>query len=84
MNKESNTSTNTEINKESNTSTNTEINKESNTSTNNDSKVPPTKENDKTIALLPKTGGTPTEFISILVGMLLLVFGVFLFGRQRG
>ncbi|PGD72289.1 hypothetical protein COM46_24090 [Bacillus pseudomycoides] len=54
-----------------------------NTNINSDPKVPPTKENDKTTALLPKTGGTPTEMISIIGGMVLFVLGGFLFVRQR-
>ncbi|EEM12316.1 hypothetical protein bmyco0003_8990 [Bacillus pseudomycoides] len=60
-------------------------NKDPNTNTNinSDPKVPPTKENDKTTALLPKTGGTPTEMISIIGGMVLFVLGGFLFVRQR-
>ncbi|MEH7459879.1 LPXTG cell wall anchor domain-containing protein, partial [Bacillus sp. JJ1127] len=72
------TSTSTETNKNTNKVTNKDTN------TNNASKVPPTKGNDKKTALLPKTGGTPTELISMFVGMLLLVFGVILFRRQRG
>ncbi|PQZ48747.1 adhesin [Bacillus sp. MYb209] len=54
-----------------------------NTGANNDSKVPPTTENDKSTGLLPKTGGTPTEIISIVGGILLLVLGGILFVRQR-
>ncbi|TKH22355.1 LPXTG cell wall anchor domain-containing protein, partial [Bacillus wiedmannii] len=42
-----------------------------------------TKENDKTPVLLPKTGGTPKEVISIVGGILLLVLGVILFVRRR-
>ncbi|PED81090.1 hypothetical protein CON65_19165 [Bacillus pseudomycoides] len=82
------TSTSTETNP--GTNTNTETNKNTNkvtnkdTNTNNASKVPPTKGNDKKTALLPKTGGTPTELISMFVGVLLLVFGGILFRRQRG
>ncbi|PHG30253.1 hypothetical protein COI43_16360, partial [Bacillus pseudomycoides] len=56
---------------------------DTNTNINSDPKVPPTKENDKTTALLPKTGGTPTEMISIIGGMVLFVLGGFLFVRQR-
>ena len=98
VNKDPNNESNTDASADSNKELNNELNmnssadpsKESNmdsntnTSTNNDLKVPPTKENDKMTASLPKTGGTPMEFISMLVGMLLLVFAVFLFGRQRG
>ncbi|PEP56076.1 Cna B-type domain-containing protein [Bacillus pseudomycoides] len=54
-----------------------------NTGANNDSKVSPTTENDKSTGLLPKTGGTPTEIISIVGGILLLVLGGILFVRQR-
>ncbi|MEH7016766.1 MULTISPECIES: LPXTG cell wall anchor domain-containing protein [Bacillus] len=54
-----------------------------NPNTNSDSKVPPTKEDDKTTVLLPKTGGTPAEMISIAGGMILFVLGRILFFRQR-
>ncbi|KFN01989.1 Cna B-type domain-containing protein [Bacillus clarus] len=54
-----------------------------NTDTNNDSKVPPTKENDKATPLLPKTGGTTADMISIVGGMILFVLGGILFFRQR-
>ncbi|MDC2866288.1 Cna B-type domain-containing protein, partial [Bacillus sp. BP-3] len=51
--------------------------------TNSDIKVPSNKENDKTTVLLPKTGGTPAEMISIVGGMVLFVLGGMLFARQR-
>ncbi|KFN15067.1 LPXTG cell wall anchor domain protein [Bacillus pseudomycoides] len=51
--------------------------------TNNDSKVPPTEENDKPTSMLPNTGGTSAEMISIVVGMILFVLGGILFTRQR-
>ncbi|HGE5779473.1 TPA: Cna B-type domain-containing protein [Bacillus pseudomycoides] len=51
--------------------------------TNNDSKVPPTTENDKPTVLLPNTGGTSTEIISIVGGMVLFLLGGLLFARQR-
>ncbi|MEH6889512.1 Cna B-type domain-containing protein [Bacillus sp. JJ864] len=51
--------------------------------TNSDSKVPSNKENNKTTVLLPKTGGTPAEMISIVGGMVLFVLGGILFARQR-
>ncbi|RFT62970.1 Cna B-type domain-containing protein, partial [Bacillus clarus] len=54
-----------------------------NTETNSDSKVPPTKENVKTSAWLPKTGGKSMEMSSIIGGMLLLILGGVLFARQR-
>ncbi|MFI8706900.1 Cna B-type domain-containing protein, partial [Bacillus sp. NPDC077411] len=54
-----------------------------NENTNNDPKVPFNKENDKTTVLLPKTGGTPAEMISIVGGMVLFVLGGILFARQR-
>ncbi|WP_242216995.1 Cna B-type domain-containing protein, partial [Bacillus cereus group sp. BfR-BA-01380] len=54
-----------------------------NENTNNDPKVPSNKENDKTTVLLPKTGGTPAEMISIVGGMVLFVLGGILFARQR-
>ncbi|PEI44458.1 Cna B-type domain-containing protein [Bacillus pseudomycoides] len=50
--------------------------------TNNDSKVPPTTENDKP-TLLPNTGGTSAEMISIVGGMVLFLLGGLLFARQR-
>uniref|UniRef100_UPI0012DCF8C4 Cna B-type domain-containing protein n=1 Tax=Bacillus sp. UNC437CL72CviS29 TaxID=1340430 RepID=UPI0012DCF8C4 len=50
--------------------------------TNNNSKVPPTTENDKP-TLLPNTGGTSAEMISILGGMVLFLLGGILFARQR-
>ncbi|WP_243525297.1 Cna B-type domain-containing protein [Bacillus pseudomycoides] len=50
--------------------------------TNNDSKVPPTTENDKP-TLLPNTGGTSSEMISIVGGMVLFLLGGILFARQR-
>ncbi|WJE52709.1 Cna B-type domain-containing protein [Bacillus cereus] len=50
--------------------------------TNNDSKVPPTTENDKP-TLLPNTGGTSAEMISIVGGMVLFLLGGILFARQR-
>ncbi|WP_415868882.1 Cna B-type domain-containing protein [Bacillus mycoides] len=53
-----------------------------NTDKNSDSKVPPTTENDKP-TLLPNTGGTSTEMISILGGMVLFLLGGILFARQR-
>ncbi|EOO72783.1 LPXTG-domain-containing protein cell wall anchor domain, partial [Bacillus cereus VD021] len=49
---------------------------------NSDSKVPPNKENDKP-TLLPNTGGTSAEMISILGGMVLFLLGGILFARQR-
>ncbi|WP_257132180.1 Cna B-type domain-containing protein [Bacillus pseudomycoides] len=49
---------------------------------NNDSKVPPTTENDKP-TLLPNTGGTSAEMISIVGGMVLFLLGGLLFARQR-
>ncbi|PEE04776.1 hypothetical protein COF63_14120 [Bacillus pseudomycoides] len=51
--------------------------------TNNDSKVPPTEENDKPTSMLPNTGGTSAEMISIVAGMILFVLGGILFTRQR-
>ncbi|MEB3057040.1 Cna B-type domain-containing protein, partial [Bacillus pseudomycoides] len=77
--------TNTKIKDETGVDPNKDPDKDPNTNTNinSDSKVPPTKENDKTTALLPKTGGTPTEMISIIGGMVLFVLGGFLFARQR-
>ncbi|MGG2017376.1 Cna B-type domain-containing protein [Bacillus sp. S10(2024)] len=51
--------------------------------TNSDTKVPSNKENDKTTVLLPKTGGTPAEMISIVGGMILFVLGGMLFARQQ-
>ncbi|MGF2714344.1 Cna B-type domain-containing protein, partial [Bacillus cereus] len=53
-----------------------------NTDKNSDSKVPPTTENDKP-TLLPNTGGTSAEMISILGGMVLFLLGGILFARQR-
>ena len=53
-----------------------------NTDKNSDSKVPPTTENDKP-TLLPNTGGTSAETISILGGMVLFLLGGILFARQR-
>ena len=53
-----------------------------NTDKNSDSKVPPTAENDKP-TLLPNTGGTSAEMISILGGMVLFLLGGILFARQR-
>ncbi|QWG87017.1 Cna B-type domain-containing protein [Bacillus mycoides] len=53
-----------------------------NTDKNSDSKVPPNKENDKP-TLLPNTGGTSAEMISILGGMVLFLLGGILFARQR-
>ncbi|HHT7237548.1 TPA: Cna B-type domain-containing protein, partial [Bacillus cereus] len=53
-----------------------------NTDKNSDSKFPPTTENDKP-TLLPNTGGTSTEMISILGGMVLFLLGGILFARQR-
>ncbi|SFJ87129.1 LPXTG-motif cell wall anchor domain-containing protein [Bacillus sp. 71mf] len=50
---------------------------------NNDPKVPSIKENDNTTVLLPKTGGTPAEMISMVGGMVLFVLGGMLFLRQR-
>ncbi|WP_131829202.1 Cna B-type domain-containing protein, partial [Bacillus mycoides] len=52
-----------------------------NTDKNSDSKVPPTTENDKP-TLLPNTGGTSAETISILGGMVLFLLGGILFARQ--
>ncbi|PHC59924.1 hypothetical protein COF05_01970, partial [Bacillus pseudomycoides] len=75
--------TNTKIKDEPGVDPDKDPNKDPNTNINSDSKVPPTKENDKTTALLPKTGGTPTEMISIIGGMVLFVLGGFLFARQR-
>ncbi|PGC40769.1 hypothetical protein COM18_13830 [Bacillus pseudomycoides] len=77
--------TNTKIKDEPGVDPDKDPNKDPNTNTNinSDPKVPPTKENDKTTALLPKTGGTPTEMISIIGGMVLFVLGGFLFVRQR-
>ncbi|MGH1329235.1 Cna B-type domain-containing protein, partial [Bacillus pretiosus] len=54
-----------------------------NTNTKDNLEVPPTKESDKTSLLLPKTGGVPTEIISIGGGILLLVSGILLFVRRR-
>ncbi|PHE11786.1 hypothetical protein COF59_17495 [Bacillus pseudomycoides] len=51
--------------------------------TNNDSKVPPTEENDKPTSMLPNTGGISAEMISIVAGMILFVLGGILFTRQR-
>ena len=53
-----------------------------NTDKNSDSKVPPTTENDKP-TLLPNTGGTSAEMISILGGMVLFLLGGILLARQR-
>ncbi|PEJ27273.1 hypothetical protein CN887_05430, partial [Bacillus pseudomycoides] len=77
--------TNTKIKDEPGVDPDKDPNKDpdTNTNINSDPKVPPTKENDKTTALLPKTGGTPTEMISIIGGMVLFVLGGFLFVRQR-
>ncbi|PEI95953.1 LPXTG cell wall anchor domain-containing protein, partial [Bacillus pseudomycoides] len=47
-----------------------------------DPKVPPTTENDKP-TLLPNTGGTSAEMISIVGGMVLFLLGGLLFARQR-
>ncbi|MED1004561.1 Cna B-type domain-containing protein, partial [Bacillus mobilis] len=57
-------------------------NQNANTEKNSDSKAPPITENDKP-TLLPNTGGTSTENISILVGMVLFGLGGILFARQR-
>ncbi|MED0997126.1 Cna B-type domain-containing protein [Bacillus mobilis] len=57
-------------------------NQNANTEKNSDSKAPPITENDKP-TLLPNTGGTSTENISILVGMVLFSLGGILFARQR-
>ncbi|WP_306202406.1 Cna B-type domain-containing protein [Bacillus sp. WLY-B-L8] len=57
-----------------------------NTGTNTNSenpKAPSTKDNNKTTVLLPKTGGTPAEMISMIGGMVLFVLGGILFLRQR-
>ncbi|PEA53191.1 cell wall anchor protein, partial [Bacillus pseudomycoides] len=61
----------------------TNTNTNTNPNTNGDSKVLPTKQNDKTTVLLPKTGGTPAEMISMVGGMVLFVLGGILFLRQR-
>ncbi len=61
----------------------TDPGKEPGTNSNNDAKVPPTKENDKPTALLPNTGGTSSEMISIVGGMVLFLLGGILFARQR-
>ncbi|MEY8349194.1 Cna B-type domain-containing protein [Bacillus cereus] len=53
-----------------------------NTDKNSDSKVPPTTENDKP-TLLPNTGGTSAEMISIVGGMVLFLLGGMLLARQR-
>ncbi|WP_459502034.1 Cna B-type domain-containing protein, partial [Bacillus sp. C1] len=47
-----------------------------------DSKVPPTTEDDKP-AVLPNTGGTSAEMLSIIGGMVLFLLGGILFSRQR-
>ncbi|MEH0978160.1 Cna B-type domain-containing protein [Bacillus mobilis] len=57
-------------------------NQNANTEKNSDSKAPPITENDKP-TLLPNTGGTSTDSISILGGMILLALGGILFARQR-
>ncbi|MGG3523767.1 Cna B-type domain-containing protein, partial [Bacillus pseudomycoides] len=84
-NKDPNKDPDKDPNKDPNKDPDKDPNKDPNTNTNinSDPKVPPTKENDKTTALLPKTGGTPTEMISIIGGMVLFVLGGFLFVRQR-
>ncbi|MBO1579638.1 Cna B-type domain-containing protein [Bacillus sp. XF8] len=61
----------------------TDLGKEPGTNPNNDAKVPPTKENDKPTVLLPNTGGTSSEMISIVGGMVLFLLGGILFARQR-
>ncbi|WP_156107949.1 Cna B-type domain-containing protein [Bacillus sp. UNC322MFChir4.1] len=57
--------------------------KDPNKGPNEDPKDSSNKENDKTTVLLPKTGGTPAEMISIVGGMVLFVLGGILFARQR-
>ncbi|HFJ9341344.1 TPA: Cna B-type domain-containing protein, partial [Bacillus mobilis] len=56
--------------------------KDPSTDKNSDSQVPPTTEKDKP-TLLPNTGGTSTEMISIFGGMLLFLLGGSLIARRR-
>ncbi|OKA33064.1 hypothetical protein BJR06_25230 [Bacillus cereus] len=56
--------------------------KDPSTGKNSDSQVPPTTEKDKP-TLLPNTGGTSTEMISIFGGMLLFLLGGSLIARRR-
>ncbi|MFB6727521.1 Cna B-type domain-containing protein, partial [Bacillus mobilis] len=56
--------------------------KDPSTDKDSDSQVPPTTEKDKP-TLLPNTGGTSTEMISILGGMLLFLLGGSLIARRR-
>ncbi|PGZ98158.1 hypothetical protein COE51_12165 [Bacillus pseudomycoides] len=60
-----------------------EVPKEDTNTNNKAPEVPSIKEDDKTTVLLPKTGGTPAEMISIAGGMVLFVLGGILFFRQR-
>ncbi|MEK5041712.1 Cna B-type domain-containing protein [Bacillus sp. FSL L8-0637] len=45
--------------------------------------VPSSKESNKQSKLLPQTGGTATESISILAGMFALILGAMMFRRQK-